>query len=79
VVGSEVVSQEGPDVALEPTFPTDIRERTRSGIGLSVGGEAGATSVKADSRKLDEGEAVVLTIYPLEIGSEVGKRGFRSR
>jgi hypothetical protein len=45
-VGSEVVSsQEGLDVA--PTFPTDIRARTRSDIGLSVDGEAGTTSATA--------------------------------
>jgi hypothetical protein len=80
-------SQEGPDVALEPTFPTGIRARTRSVIGLSVGGGAGTTSVTADSGKLDEGEAVVLTIYPLPVGVEeprldqkfevVGKSGYR--
>jgi hypothetical protein len=37
-------SQERPDVAPEPTCPTDIRARTRSDIGLSTDGEA-------DSRK----------------------------
>jgi hypothetical protein len=65
-------------VAPEPTFPTDIRTRTRSNIGLSADGEAETTSVTADSRKLDEGETVVLAIHPLKIGSsEVGKRGYR--
>jgi hypothetical protein len=73
-VGSEVVRKR-PDVAPEPTFPTDIRARTRSDIGLSADGKAETTSVTADSRKLDEGETVVLAVHPLEIGSsELGKR-----
>jgi hypothetical protein len=67
-------SQERPDVAPEPTFPTDIRARTRSDIGISADGKAETTSVTSDSRKLDEGETVVLAIHPLKIGSsEVGK------
>jgi len=71
-------SQERPDVAPEPTFPTDIRARTRSDIGLSADGKAETTSVTADSRKLDEGETVVLAIHPLKIGSsEVGNCGYR--
>jgi hypothetical protein len=76
-VGSEVVRKR-PDVAPEPTFPTDIRARTRSDIGLSVDRKADTTSVTADSGKLDEGEAAVLAMHPLKIGSsEVGKRGYR--
>jgi hypothetical protein len=64
-------------VAPEPTFPTDIRGRTRSDIGLSADGKAETTSVTVDSRKLDEGETVVLAIHPLKIGSsEVGKCGY---
>jgi hypothetical protein len=71
-------SQQRPDVAPEPTFPTDIRASTRSDIGLSADGKAETTSVTADNRQLDEGETVVLAIHPLEIGSsEVGKRGYR--
>ena len=64
-------------MAPEPTFPTDIRARTRSDIGRSADGKAETetTSVTADSRKLDEGETLVLAIHPLEIGSlELGKR-----
>jgi hypothetical protein len=57
-------SQERPDVA--PTFPTDIRARTRSDIGLSADGKAETTSVTADSRKLDEGETVVLADTSVE-------------
>jgi hypothetical protein len=49
-------TQERLDVAPEPTFPTDIRARTRSDIGLSVDRKAETTSVTADSGKLDEGE-----------------------
>jgi len=65
-------------VAPEPTFPTDIRARTRSDIGRSADGKAETTSVTADSRKLDEGETVVLAIHPLKIGSsEVGNCGYR--
>ena len=65
-------------MAPKPTFPTDIRARTRSDIGLSADGKAETTSVTADSRKLDEGETVVLAIHPLEIGSsEVGNCGYR--
>jgi hypothetical protein len=67
--------QERPNVAPEPTFPTDIRARTRSDIGRSASGKAETTSVTADSRKLDEGETLVLAIRPLEIcSSELGKR-----
>jgi hypothetical protein len=47
----------------EPTFPTDIRARTRSDIGRSADGEAETTSVTSDSRKLDEGKTVVLVIW----------------
>jgi hypothetical protein len=65
-------------VAPEPTFPTDIKARTRSDIGLSADGKAETTSVTADSRKLDEGKTAVLAIHPLKIGpSEVGKCGYR--
>jgi hypothetical protein len=38
-------SQERPAVVPEPTFPTDIRARTRSDIRLSADGKAETTSV----------------------------------